>query len=452
MKKIIAVALAATMTLPCVAVNAESKIGGVYNALADTSEIHILYNDTVVEYEDVKPVNTDGRVMIPFRAALENMGAKVDYNDSNRLVTATKGETTISFTLMDDTIYIDNNGTKSTITMDVPMIIVEDRTLVPIRFMSNAFGMQVGWNGDTETVIIYDEDDFFDDFENVAPNVYKMITMEQPEFNSDYMELDLTLSGTLNANIVADSSNVDNILGSNIKSNIQLKDSELKDIKFDVVVKDNMMYFNTNLFEEIAKISDSTSLKSAALMINDNTWYQVDINKFIDATFQEDYMKVMLKKIFSQNNKSDSISLLKETFKTEGDADLTKMISLISMFDTFEQMDKYITITETENGGYSIKMNITTENYINIMEQIMGDYITDTDNELFNNSFKYDISANAEYNGTEMTSAAKLDVMMGGISIILDLSQTSKNSDSIKAAEIPENASDITDLIVQALK
>ena len=44
----------------------------------DKSEIHIVYNDKVVKYDDVKPVNTDGRVMIPFRAALENMGASVD--------------------------------------------------------------------------------------------------------------------------------------------------------------------------------------------------------------------------------------------------------------------------------------------------------------------------------------------------------------------------------------
>lgn len=41
---------------------------------------------------------------------------------------------------MDDTIYVDNNGSESTVKMDTPMIIVDDRTLVPIRFMSNAFG------------------------------------------------------------------------------------------------------------------------------------------------------------------------------------------------------------------------------------------------------------------------------------------------------------------------
>ena len=151
MKKLTTLILTATMMMSSIAINVQAagRITTIDEALADASQIHILYNDTVVEYEDVKPVNTEGRVMIPFRAVLEDMGATVEYDDSQRLVTATKGETQIKFTLMDDAIYINNNGVDSTITMDVPMIIVEGRTLVPIRFMSNALGMQVGWDGET---------------------------------------------------------------------------------------------------------------------------------------------------------------------------------------------------------------------------------------------------------------------------------------------------------------
>ena len=149
MKKIIAAAVAASMVVPCFSVSAAERVKEVSSVYGDKSEIHMVYNDKVVKYDDVKPVNTDGRVMIPFRAALENMGASVDYDDSIRLVTAKKGDTTIMLTLMDDTIYVDDNGSESTVKMDTPMIIVDDRTLVPIRFMSNAFGMQVGWDGNT---------------------------------------------------------------------------------------------------------------------------------------------------------------------------------------------------------------------------------------------------------------------------------------------------------------
>ena len=115
MKKIIAAAVVASMVVPCFSVSAAERVKEVSSVYGDKSEIHIVYNDKVVKYDDVKPVNTDGRVMIPFRAALENMGASVDYDDSSRLVTAKKGDTTIKFTLMDDTIYVDNNGSESTV-------------------------------------------------------------------------------------------------------------------------------------------------------------------------------------------------------------------------------------------------------------------------------------------------------------------------------------------------
>ncbi len=108
MKKIIAAAVAASMVVPCFSVSAAERVKEVSSVYGDKSEIHIVYNDKVVKYDDVKPVNTDGRVMIPFRAALENMGASVDYDDLSRLVTAKKGDTTIKFTLMDDTIYVEN--------------------------------------------------------------------------------------------------------------------------------------------------------------------------------------------------------------------------------------------------------------------------------------------------------------------------------------------------------
>ena len=73
MKKIIAAAVVASMVVPCFSVSAAERVKEVSRVYGDKSEIHIVYNDKVVKYDDVKPVNTDGRVMIPFRAALENM-------------------------------------------------------------------------------------------------------------------------------------------------------------------------------------------------------------------------------------------------------------------------------------------------------------------------------------------------------------------------------------------
>ena len=90
MKKIITAVLTASLTLAAFTTGAfaERRSADINTELNKTDEIHILYNDKMVQYEDVKPVINEDRVMIPFRAALESMDAKVGYNDAQRLVIA----------------------------------------------------------------------------------------------------------------------------------------------------------------------------------------------------------------------------------------------------------------------------------------------------------------------------------------------------------------------------
>ena len=40
------------------------------------------------------------------------------------------------------------------VTLDVPPMIVDSRTLVPARAVAESFGINVDWNGDTQTVIL----------------------------------------------------------------------------------------------------------------------------------------------------------------------------------------------------------------------------------------------------------------------------------------------------------
>ena len=76
-------------------------------------------------------------------------------------------------------------------------------------------------------------------------------------------------------------------------------------------------------------------------------------------------------------NTAKAMDTLKSAYQTEGDTDIDTIISLASMFDMYEQMDKYITVTETENGGYSLKMNIKSEDMLNILKNISN--ISDSD-------------------------------------------------------------------------
>ena len=99
---------------------------------------------------DQLPIIENGRTLVPLRAIFEKIGADVEWNGDTQTVTATKGDISISLTINNTTAY--KNG--QLITLDVPAKIVSGRTLVPVRFVSDCFGVGVDWNGDIQSVIL----------------------------------------------------------------------------------------------------------------------------------------------------------------------------------------------------------------------------------------------------------------------------------------------------------
>ena len=99
---------------------------------------------------DVPPQIINDRTMVPLRAIFEALGASVDWNQETKTVTSTKGDTTIKLTIDSNTMYVNGN----TVTLDTPACVVNDRTFVPVRAISEAYKTTVDWNGDTKTVII----------------------------------------------------------------------------------------------------------------------------------------------------------------------------------------------------------------------------------------------------------------------------------------------------------
>ena len=99
---------------------------------------------------DVPPANIGGRAMVPMRVIFEALGASVEWDSASNTVTAIKEDTVVRASI--GSAYIDVNGSSST--MDVAPLIWDGRTLVPVRFISEAFGCDVRWDGDTSTVYI----------------------------------------------------------------------------------------------------------------------------------------------------------------------------------------------------------------------------------------------------------------------------------------------------------
>ncbi|GIQ70254.1 copper amine oxidase N-terminal domain-containing protein [Xylanibacillus composti] len=113
------------------------------------SQIKILINGVELA-TDQSPVLIQNRAMVPLRAIFEALNAQVNWNQQEQRVTARKGNTTVSLTIHSTTATINNE----TVYLDVPARTVNDRTVVPVRFVSEALGEEVTWNAAAQTVTI----------------------------------------------------------------------------------------------------------------------------------------------------------------------------------------------------------------------------------------------------------------------------------------------------------
>ncbi|MDF2684662.1 MAG: metalloendopeptidase, partial [Brevibacillus sp.] len=90
---------------------------------------------------EVQPLRQNGRMLVPIRVIAESTGAEVTYDASNRQVTVTEKGKRIVLLVDSQTAYVDGKR----VTLDAPAMIVSRRTVVPIRFVSEALGYQVVW-------------------------------------------------------------------------------------------------------------------------------------------------------------------------------------------------------------------------------------------------------------------------------------------------------------------
>ena len=106
-------------------------------------------------YSDVPPYIENNRTMAPVRFIGEALNADVDWNGEARLVTMNAADgTVISLTIGEANMTVTKgDDPPSTITMDVQAVIKDGRTFVPVRYVAEALGLAVDWNGGTRTVI-----------------------------------------------------------------------------------------------------------------------------------------------------------------------------------------------------------------------------------------------------------------------------------------------------------
>ena len=127
-----------------------------FNAGIGASEEILVRVDGEYVNFDQPPAIVNDRTLVPVRAIFEAMGIAVNWDPATRTVSASRGNTSISMVIDSNIINKTVNGTASTVEIDVPAMILGDRTMVPARAVAQSFGASVNWDGKTRTVIVQD--------------------------------------------------------------------------------------------------------------------------------------------------------------------------------------------------------------------------------------------------------------------------------------------------------
>lgn len=108
-------------------------------------------NNTAIPMDVATGWDANGeRTLVPIRFMSEALGYTVSWNDVDQIVTIQKDGVTISMTIGSNVYTV--NGIEKT--MDTAAELSNDRTFVPIRFVAEALGANVGWDGNTNRVTI----------------------------------------------------------------------------------------------------------------------------------------------------------------------------------------------------------------------------------------------------------------------------------------------------------
>lgn len=123
---------------------------GVINTYADdntSNDIKVFLNGQQLQF-DTQPTIIQNRTLVPMRAIFEALGASVDWNESEQVVTAVYNnvynKSTINISLKIGSNIAIINGQNNT--LDVLATIINNRTFVPLRFISEALGYHVYWD------------------------------------------------------------------------------------------------------------------------------------------------------------------------------------------------------------------------------------------------------------------------------------------------------------------
>lgn len=141
-------------------------------------EVKLRIDQTLIKYNGMYPVIINDRTLVPIREVMESeqIGATVTYVDKSKPILIQKGDMSIEITINSKLAKI--NGVETT--LDVPALLIRDKsvgidkTMVPIRFITEALGYVVDWDSYNREVVLTSNERELLEFSTVDSNLTRI--------------------------------------------------------------------------------------------------------------------------------------------------------------------------------------------------------------------------------------------------------------------------------------
>ncbi len=202
MKKILLVLL--TLIFFCiaaVAVNAVDFDSDMTIQLKINSPVMLVNNEEKsIDENGTVPVILNSRTLLPVRAVVEEIGGSVEWNADTRTVELQSGDNNIKLEIDSTTAYLNNEPH----TLDAPPTIIGGRTMLPIRFIAEGFGLEVNWDSAEQTITLVKGSDVQSESASSTEAVTEATTAEEATAQNDGNILVVYFSATNNTKGVAE--------------------------------------------------------------------------------------------------------------------------------------------------------------------------------------------------------------------------------------------------------
>ncbi|CAM3913281.1 NlpC/P60 family protein [Alkalicoccus chagannorensis] len=115
-----------------------------------SSSVEVYVDGTPLDVDQGAEITENERTLVPMRAIFEELGAEVDWDESASLVKGELGNTTVELTIDEEEAFVSGES----VLLDQPAELMNERTMVPLRFVGESLGADVDWDDQENAVII----------------------------------------------------------------------------------------------------------------------------------------------------------------------------------------------------------------------------------------------------------------------------------------------------------